>query len=238
MMQRRRVIGAAIAGAMLVIALSAVAVVAQPDPKRDRFENVAKARISGGDEKIGRISGIDVTKGDLEERAAAVQANLAYMKDQITAGDPAADGIREFATLIERSGINTVALAGTIVEMSLYSRAVDQGFKPDQSAVQDRVKQDREMIEKQGQAPEVKGYIDTIGKDKYWNEIYPAVVARDMTISKLVENKTASATTPSDKSSLRADLEREVVSGAQIEVSGDVAAALRYLDEYWKLQKA
>jgi hypothetical protein len=228
-MRNRRVLGGVLLLAVAAIT-AATFLVTREDSEPTRFEAVAEARLAADDKVLGHINGIAVMKADLDENIAAVPGNLVYMREQIAEGGPTAEGLRDFERLIVETGAETVALAGIIVDTSLYSLAVREGTQVSAAEIEERVLRDRAMVEEAGPDFELWDYIEVVGEQRYWDEIYPAEIEREMTVEQFVASRSNPDAAAVEVGKLRNELTREAIATADIALPGDIEAARAYIE--------
>ncbi|MDE2843095.1 MAG: hypothetical protein OXN21_06910 [Chloroflexota bacterium] len=82
-------------------------------------------------------------------------------------------------------GDDNVALAGLIHDHILYQKAVELGYEPTAEEVEANIEWARDAY-KRGQWGEYnQGWIESVGEDHYFENIYPALVTRSMATEKL-----------------------------------------------------
>ena len=102
------------------------------------------------------------------------------------------DGFTAYIGALEKYGGDVVGLAALIADYAEFSAAMDAGHSASEAEVAEYVKMTRNAINRQsastasawGMLPEMQGYIDAVGENRFWAEIYPDRLARDITIGK------------------------------------------------------
>lgn len=139
-------------------------------------------------------------------RSAATRAVPADRWDEVTSesnfapNDPRSpiheymitDGFTAYIRALEKYGGDVVGLAALIADYAEFSTAIDAGHSASEAEVAEYVKMTRDALNRQsasaasewGMLPEMQGYIDAVGENRFWSEIYPDQLARDITIGK------------------------------------------------------
>lgn len=101
------------------------------------------------------------------------------------------DGFTAYIRALEKHGGDVVGLAALIADYAEFSAAIDAGHSASESEVAEYVEMTRDALNRQsaaasewGMLPEMQGYIDAVGENRFWAEIYPERLARDITIGK------------------------------------------------------
>lgn len=102
------------------------------------------------------------------------------------------DGFTAYIRALERHGGDVVGLAALIADYAEFSAAIDAGYSASEAEVAEYVEMTRDALNLQsaaaasdwGMLPEMQGYIDAVGENRFWSEIYPDQLARDITIGK------------------------------------------------------
>ena len=102
------------------------------------------------------------------------------------------DGFTAYISALEKYGGDVVGLAALIADYAEFSAAIDAGHSASEAEVAEYVNMTRNAISRQpasaasewGMLPEMQGYIDAVGENRFWSEIYPDRLARDITIGK------------------------------------------------------
>lgn len=102
------------------------------------------------------------------------------------------DGFTAYIRALEKYGGDVVGLAALIADYAEFSAAIDAGHSASEAEVAEYVKMTRDALDRQsaaaasewGMLPEMQGYIDAVGENRFWSEIYPDRLARDITIGK------------------------------------------------------
>ena len=102
------------------------------------------------------------------------------------------DGFTAYIRALEKYGGDVVGLAALIADYAEFSAAIDAGHSASEVEVAEYVEMTRDALNRQsasaafdwGMLPEMQGYIDAVGENRFWSEIYPERLARDIAIGK------------------------------------------------------
>ena len=162
------------------------------------------------------------------------------------------DDFKARIEVMEKHGTDAVVLAGIVLEYATFSAAVSDGYKPTKEEVTEFVAQLRQTYEQHsdsvdsnwGFTAELKAYIEEIGEDKYWSEVYPLEAERRIAVVKWQEaaiNEDENVRgrievanrirTKLERSSL-ADAKIEVVDASKLKATPEEAKA--YLNDLWE----
>ena len=102
------------------------------------------------------------------------------------------DGFTAYIGALEKHGGDVVGLAALIADYAEFSAAIDAGHSASEAEVAEYVEMTRDALNRQsasaasewGILPEMQGYIDAVGENRFWAEIYPDQLARDIAIGK------------------------------------------------------
>ena len=102
------------------------------------------------------------------------------------------DGFAAYIRALEKYGGDVVGLAALIADYAEFSAAIDDGHSASEAEVAEYVEMTRDALSRQSAAAasewgilsEIQGYIDAVGENRFWSEIYPDQLARDITIGK------------------------------------------------------
>jgi hypothetical protein len=208
-----------------------------------RFEAVGTARVGGTDAPALRVNEEEISDARVRERIASVNSNLDYMKEEIAKGSPFAARLSGLSGLINQFGVQTVGVAALIEESSLYQEAVAKGYRVADGTVAARVKRDRDLAE-QGLNPGVLAYVDVVGKDRYWTELYPEIIRRTLTIENMRTAITRDLVDPREQQARWDQTRNDLISAAVVTIlDSDLArtvsadAAKAYLAEQRALMR-
>lgn len=208
-----------------------------------------KAQASEDTPGVVRIGQQVVTLDDFREGVRIVETNLEYMKGEISKGSFDSSFLQEFVQLIERTGVQTVALGSLIQDRALYERAVANGFSAADQEVTARLERDGELfrdppIGAQTTAYQATAYIEAVGEDRYWSELYPAMLRREMAIHNMWTATMADFADQGSRKTVWADVQKQAIGSVSIEVlapdaiaPATVKDALAYLNDYRHLRQ-
>lgn len=102
------------------------------------------------------------------------------------------DGFTAYIRALEKHGGDVVGLAALIADYAEFIAAIDAGHSASEAEVAEYVEMTRDALNRQsasaaaewGMLPEMQGYIDAVGENRFWSEIYPERLARDIAIGK------------------------------------------------------
>lgn len=99
------------------------------------------------------------------------------------------DGFTAYIGALEKHGGDVVGLAALVADYAEFSAAIDAGHSASVAEVAEYVEMTRDALNRQsasewGMLPEMRGYIDAVGENRFWAEIYPNQLARDIAIGK------------------------------------------------------
>jgi hypothetical protein len=206
---------------------------------------VGKARASADARVIAMVGQEPITVGDFQEKVKVVETNLEYMKGQISEGSPSSPFLQAYIAIIEEAGVYNVALAGLIQEKALYQHALANGYEATEQEITAQVERQQSLIatDVQGIAP-AKAYIEAVGEERYWSELYPAKAKRELSIQKMWADVVAGARTNQERTEKWNQLQKEVITNTKVELldpeaveGATVEGALAYLNDYWQLEQ-
>ncbi len=211
-------------------------------PGLDEVRSAAEARRDGSDEPVLLVSGKPVTLAELSEMERWTAANLAWMREALAVTEDPHQRVllEQQIAVMERYGTPTVALAALIRYRALEAVAEREGLWPDEATVRARVERDRALATKTDD-PRLAAYLDAFGTQRYWEEWYPRVAAREIALERLYAARTGAEQDLSRRQALWMATERAIVRDAPVEVvaaeawPASLEAARQYLDEYWAL---
>lgn len=89
--------------------------------------------------------------------------------------------------LVLKWGDDNAALAGLIHERVMYQKAVELGYDATEEEVEENIEWARGAYERGQWDAYNQGYVESVGEEHYWENIYPVLLARSMAIEKLYE---------------------------------------------------
>ena len=138
--------------------------------------------------------------------------------------------------LVIRWGDDNVSMAGLIHERIMHQKATELGYEVADKELDAHIEWARDAYER-GERAANSGYIDSVGADHYWSNIYPELAARSLATNKLrkgveeeVEIRDYVAVRPNWH-----DFQEEVIAAAEITVpaSEDHSATLDGVRGFW-----
>ena len=228
-----------------VLATSGVAVGAGDYWSYEDRGGEATASASSGSDTIVAIAGEEsISLSELRE-AMMHRQHLKLMAEgalqrrlHAEIGHPT-DYQEELRNLGLKYGDDNVALAGLIEEHVLYQKAVELGYEPTVEELEANIEWARGLYERGEWGEYNQGWIESVGEDHYFENIYPASVTRSMAIEKLhqglgkeVETRYYDGDLP-----LRYQFEEAVLEAAEITVlesaehSATLDGVLGFLEE-------
>ena len=95
------------------------------------------------------------------------------------------DYIEDRHDLVLEWGDENVTLASLIEERILHQKAIELGFEATEEEINESAGYAREAYESGEMDPYNQGYIDSIGADTYFDEAYPVLAARALSVKNL-----------------------------------------------------
>lgn len=242
-------IGLGLAGLVILVAVVGVSVTLSQDPDAEaigRGSRIGAARAGSNDDVVIVVNGIPISRAEVEESRAVVQANREFTQALLLSGAPGTEGLKATYDLIEESDVSTVALASVIARAAIEARAITDGHTASDAEVSAFVKNQQAAPEKaDARARDTfEAYVAQVGADRYWSEIAPRLAARAIVTEKAYR-RIVGGLQPSDGQRAWIEHERSVVETAQIEVADASAlgnateeGALAYLSHYWDIRLA
>ena len=202
-------------------------------------------------------STVVATAGDVSITALELQESvmhLQHMKELaerelqglIDYGDLPTDYLQDRHNLVIKWGDENVALAGLIQEHVLHQKATELGYEVTDEELAEETKWVRAAYERGELDAYTQGYIDSVGADHYWDNIYPALATRSMVAEKLWDGLYEKAGTQyyNEARVHRYDFEEEVMAAADITVpasedhSATLDGVMGFLDDVRETDRA
>lgn len=184
-----------------------------PITYRSRGFAFGKARVDGGNEIAIRVNEHPITYGEIAEDKVRFTTNRDDMRHWIDTAVPNGDWtppqgedlnnprypvqslfitpeFKELVRIKESYSVNAAVIGGIIKEYALYDAAIKADFSASEDEISNFISEMRSNYEKASKSAEASGigeligYTEAVGKDKYWNDIYPAQVRRNFVITK------------------------------------------------------
>ena len=153
---------------------------------------------------VARAGGEPITLRELRDRVMHLQ----QMKDTAE---------RE----IQGLGVNPDMPTGYLEDRILHQKAVELGYGATNEEINESAGYAREAYESGEMDSYNRGYIDSIGADAYFNEVYPVLIARSLSIKNL-HNGVAQEMGVQEYADVRThwhDFEERVIADAEVTVS-------------------
>lgn len=174
---------------------------------------------------VARAGGEPITLRELRDRVMHLQ----QMKDTaereiqglgVNHGMPTGY-LEDRHNLVLEWGDDNVALASLIEDRILHQKAVELGYGATDEEINESAGYAREAYESGEMDSYNRGYIDSIGADAYFNEVYPVLIARSLSIKNL-HNGVAQEMGVQEYADVRThwhDFEERVIAEAEVTVS-------------------
>lgn len=177
--------------ALLVLLIVGAAILAI-SPESVRTAN-RRAAVGPGVEIYGYVGEQPLTGLHLRSNVRGVESNLAYMRGEIerTEFEAQRQMLEDVVAVIEQHGIVTAAVAGAVLDLTLYQHALDWGLLPSDDEVRARVARDRAQLRLSGEEFPDERFINEIDEDTFWEQWYPSVIERRLAINRLYQNRMA-----------------------------------------------
>ncbi|MYC33415.1 MAG: hypothetical protein F4X64_09595 [Chloroflexi bacterium] len=148
--------------------------------------------------------------------------------------------------LVLKWGDENVALASLIQEHVLHQKAKELGYEATEEELAESKEWARGAYERGELDAYTQGYIDSVGADHYWDNIYPVLATRSMAIEKLYDDVAEKAGTQHhDEVRIHwHDFEEEVIVAAEIIVpeseghSATLVGVMGFLDDVRETNRA
>lgn len=236
------VLGALVTLSALILSTVATQATDKEQAAVERFKQVGEARASGDLTDVVKIGQQIVTLDDFQEQVRVVETNLEYMKGEINTSSPNSTYLQAFVQLIEQTGVRNVALGSLIQDRALYERALANGFNATDQEITDQLKRDRDLVQNTPEGERVAAYIKAVGQDRYWSELYPATLRREIAIQKMWNAAVTGIPDQGGREAKWNDVQKQAISSVSIDVltpdpivPATVSDALAYLNEYRQL---
>jgi hypothetical protein len=147
--------------------------------------------------------------------------------------DTPTDYLEDRHNLVIEWGDENVALASLIEERILHQKAIELGYEATEEEISESAGYAREAYENGELDPYTQGYIDSIGADTYFNEVYPVLAARSLSVKNL-HNGLAQEKGLQEYADVRThwhDFEEKTIGDADVAIpeSDDHSATLDYV---------
>ena len=198
---------------------------------------------SGKDDTVVATAGDEcITLRELRESVLHLQPSKEWAERELQGlgvyrGQPI-DRLAAMHNLLIRWGDDNVALSGLIHERIIYQKATELDYQVTDQELEENIEWARDAYERGEYDAYNQEWIDSLGADHYWDNIYPELAARSLAIDKLrkgVEEEVEIVDYVAVRPSWR-DFQEEVIAAAEFTVlaSEDHAATLDGVMGYWE----
>ena len=146
---------------------------------------------SEDDTVVATVGEASVTAGELQEAVLHLQ-HMKELAERELQGPrdetaPPTDYLRDRHELVLKWGDENAALASLIEGHILHQKAVELGYEVTDEELEEHIEWARDVYERGEFGAYNEGYIDSVGPDHYWANIYPALAIRSMILEKLYD---------------------------------------------------
>ena len=177
------------------------------DPKtveekwREWGVRIGDARVAGGEEILATIYGRPFTVGEFEERKERLLVSIERFRHELSRDVPAHDlspydearrvAVKRLLSAIEKYDIEAMVLCSFLIELTRYDLAIGLGqLSPSDTKLAMEINKHLVAFEEQynpwpSDGPLwalIEGYIEAVGSERYWSEILPTVLERNLAI--------------------------------------------------------
>ena len=205
---------------------------------------------SEDDTVVATVGEVSITAGELHEAVLHLQymKELAERELQGSGEDTGmpTDYLRDRHEVALKWGDANVALASLIEGHVLHQKAVELGYEVTDEDLEEHMEWARDAYERGEFGAYNEGYIDSVGPEHYWDNIYPALAVRSMILEKLFDGVAEEAGTQyyDEVQIHRYDFEEEVIAAAEIDLpesedhSATLDGVMGFLDEVREINLA
>lgn len=229
MRQRRRIIAIVALLPTIVVIGIASALALEWNQDTERAANVGRRLADADDSTVLTVSGYAVSHREYAHELGQAEYTLDTMKETISEGSTSGDlpagqetFLQEWVEIIERVGVENVAAGSIIAQSAMYQWAVSEGYSASEDEVAEAVEEQRQLQQElAGTRAEgmQQAFIAEVGEERYWNEILPRIMEREVVLSKAklsIITAEQEATASDDGEWL--DLQVDLVNTAEIEI--------------------
>lgn len=175
---------------LVLIVVSASALAAAPETIS---VSARRAGISPNIPIYGYVGDQPLTGLQLRSNLRGVEAHLTSMRADIaqTQSESQRQMLEDVVRVIDDHGIVTAAVAGAVLDLTLYARAIEWGLVPSDAEVETRVSRDRERLRSSGRALLDERFSGEVDEQTFWNEWYPSIIRQRLAIDRLYFNRMA-----------------------------------------------
>ena len=87
--------------------------------------------------------------------------------------------------MVTKWGVETASLAKLIQDLALFEKAKELGLTATDEEVAENQKFSRQIYDEGEYDAYNKGYVESVGEDTYWNDVYPRKAKLSLSIDKL-----------------------------------------------------
>ena len=195
---------------------------------------------SEDDTVVANAGDVSITARELQEDVMLLQHARESIEGELQrSGEYGAptDHLIALHNLVIKWGVDNASLAGLIHERIIHQKATELGYEVTERELEENIEWARDAYERREPDAYTQGYIDSVGADHYWDNIYPELAARSMAINKL-RNGVVEEVEIQDYVVVRPnwhDFTRQVIAAAEITVpaSEDHSATLDGVMGFW-----
>ena len=194
-----------------------------------RSDDYRTGQVTGSDANqddtvVAAAGDVSISARELREAVMHLQHYKEYAERELQGwgedtGQPT-DYLEARHNLVLKWGDDNVALSGLIQEHILYQKAVELGYEATEEEVEENIRWARDAYKRGQWDAYNQGWVESVGEDHYFENIYPALVTRSMATDKLYEGVAREVGTRyyDGEPALRYTLEETVLSEAEITV--------------------
>ncbi|WP_338825107.1 hypothetical protein MHOCP_06690 [Moorella humiferrea] len=158
---------------------------AEEDAKIKRAEDMALADkdVEKADKVVAYVNNIPITSGEYLSCYASAQYSNTLLQQDANKLGPQGKKIAENASkLFAKYPPETRALAQVLADTAIYSEAIKKGLLKSDQEVTEYIQSVRKM---EDSSPELKKIVQVLGEERYWNDLLPRLVKKNLTIGAL-----------------------------------------------------
>ena len=179
---------------------------------------------SEDDTVVATVGDARITARELQEAVLHLQHMKELAERELQgSGDetaPPTDYLRDRHELVLKWGDANAALASLIEGHILHQKAIELGYEVTDEELEEHMEWARDVYERGELDAYTQEYIDTVGPDHYWDNIYPELAIRSMILEKLYDGLYEKVGTQyyDEARPLRYVFEEEVIAAADIDL--------------------
>lgn len=205
---------------------------------------------SGDDTVVATVGEVPITALELQEAVLHLQNMKESAERELQGtGDetaPPTDYLRDRHEVALKWGDDNVALASLIEGHILHQKAVELGYEVTDEELEEHMEWARGAYERGEFGAYNEEYIDSVGLDHYWDNIYPELAIRSMILEKLYDGFYEKVGTQyyDEARPLRYVFEEEVIAAAEIDLpeseehSATLDGVMGFLDDVREINLA